>query len=104
MQKARSRYIINSKELRTMMTRKILFIMLLSLILISGMVVGNGLAQTDVPLLNVAVKMDNGVYLDTEPIPITILLGNPGGDVITYNGFSNEDFHLMLVFTDPDGK
>lgn len=44
-------------------------------------------------------------FLPGEPIKMQIsVFNNSGEDVITHEGFSNQEFHLMIVFTDPDGQ
>ncbi len=44
-------------------------------------------------------------YLPTEQIKMQVDVRNKsGGEVIAQEGFLNQDFHLMITFTDPDGR
>ena len=48
---------------------------------------------------------DKKVYQPAEPIKMQIeVLNESGQSVITRKGFWEQNFHLMITFTDPDGK
>lgn len=87
------------------MKKRILIINILSiLLLIGGIFTGIAAGQDAPPAIKVAVALNNTSYLMSEPIIVTITVENQDVDVITSRGFKTQDFHLRLVFTDPEGK
>ena len=85
--------------------KKLLFSILLSVMFL-GICIRGVMAQSP-PALDVSLTMDERPYLlnPPEPVMITIALDNAGADdIITSEGFSGEDFRLLLTFIDPDGN
>jgi hypothetical protein len=81
-------------------------ISIISLVLTAGIIwitTGVAFAQNPLPI-NVTLTLNQSVYLLGDAIGIDMLVENPGGDVITSDGFKAKDFKLYLLFTDPDGK
>ena len=72
--------------------------------------IGAGHTQVGLPPdLEVIVALDKSSYLlddslTPDPIRIGISLKNVGADFITTLGFNQKPFHLLLIFTGPDGK
>jgi hypothetical protein len=61
-------------------------------------------AQAESPI-RINLVGSKTTYLPGEPIQMQITVFNDsGGDAITRDGYLNQDFHLMLTFTDPDGN
>jgi len=61
-------------------------------------------AQTSSPV-TISLVADKASYQSGEPIKMQVVVMNETGqNVITRKGFFDQDFHLKITFTDPDGK
>ena len=81
--------------------KKKLFTVLGVFMLVSGMTVGFGTAQPNIP--KVGLVLDKDTYAYGEKIRMVLTLGNAGDEIITTKGFKARPFHLFLTITDPDG-
>ena len=89
--------------------KRLLFILLISLIVLYGITISNGIAETGTPPdLKISLSLDKTSYIlndPNDPIVIVMTLENVGLDgIITSEGFSERPFYLYLTFIDPDGK
>jgi len=85
--------------------KKLFFVVLSIMVWTSGMTTGDAMAQADAPAINVSLALNQSTpYVPGAPIQIVMTLANTGSDVITRKGFSDTDFYLFLIFTDPDGQ
>ena len=65
----------------------------------------NGSAQTATAPIKISLVSDKTTYTVGEPVGIQVTVQNSsGGDIFTHKGFMGQEFHLMITFTDPDGK
>lgn len=62
-------------------------------------------AQEAASPIKISLVSDKTTYTVGEPVGIQVRVTNDSnGEIITHKGFMGKDFHLMITFTDPDGK
>jgi hypothetical protein len=78
----------------------------MSLTLFAGLAGSQGHAQTPAPGLAVSVVVDAAQYrLNTDPLKLAITIRNVSGlTLLASQGLTTAPLHLLLVFTDPDGR
>jgi hypothetical protein len=84
--------------------KKIILTIPAVLLLGVGLMMGEGAAQNP-PGVKAILTLNKEIYSAGEAIQAFLNVANVGEtDIITSKGFSDSYFHLLLVFTDPDGK
>ena len=72
--------------------------------LVLPLLIGTNVSATDPPIA-IKLYVEKSSYMMNEPVKMQIIvLNNSGQDVIPRKGFYDQEFHMMLTFTDPDGK
>ena len=83
------------------------------LVLWAGLVLGHTPAENS-PAITVSLELASPipgttyqglpVYYPGQAVPFKLTFWNRGGEIITSKGFSDQEFRLLLVFTDPRGN
>jgi hypothetical protein len=87
------------------MKNKLLKAIIINLIIIWGISLGNADKKSyKRPDIKVAIALERHSFKFNEPLRVVITLENQGGEKIMPADFNKQDFHLMLVFRNPNGQ
>jgi len=73
--------------------------------LILALIIPSVTLAQETPPVEINLVADKYSYTQGEPIKMSIMVTNTSGqDVNTRKGFTSQNFHLQITFTDPDGN